>query len=572
MVLHPPRPFSNVETSCTPFEWRANAGRWRWLILSALGAASNACGGRSDTALSDTSRVGLEGAAGSSGLPVTASRGGTGATETPVDQPPPPGNPPTQSMGGSGNLPAPTTQASACENPSAIGGGWLRCDNGMLHRAAAGACDSSLPRADLVTVPPEYTDNYADGGWTPACREDSDCNAGPYGHCEGTNAPDFGPYCAYGCVVDADCQTGQVCLCGEPVGQCMPASCATDADCGSGQLCADYTSTPGCGGVAFACQTASDECAAASDCGDKPYCTIPSIPLDGSEPAAGIEHRRTCSGPLCVIGRPFLIDGAESLALPEARTDWYSNAGPAATPCLPADASLRRELARAWTEQALMEHASIAAFARFSLQLLSLGAPADLVQRSSQAMQDEIGHARACFELARHYSGADVGPGSLPVDGALSASDLCSVVLGTIAEGCIGETLAALEAAEALAHCEEPAVRAVLERITIEESRHAELAWQLVAWALETGPGELKEQVRGAFAAAIASEALAPLRPSATDRELLRHGVVSSELRRALRERVLRDVIAPCAGVLLERAELAGTGVVQAHAHPRSLA
>jgi hypothetical protein len=324
--------------------------------------------------------------------------------------------------------------------------------------------------------------------------------------------------------------------------------------------------------MAFACQTPTDECAAASDCGDMPYCTIPSVSLDGSEPAPGVEQRRTCSNPVCIVGRPFLIDGAESLALPEARADWYSNAEPAAAPCLLVDASLRRELARAWTEQALMEHASIAAFARFSLQLLSLGAPADLVQRSGEAMQDEIRHARACFELARHYSDADVGPGSLPIDGALSAFDLGSVVLGTIAEGCIGETLAALEAAEALAHCEDPAVRAVLEQITVEESRHAELAWQFVAWALERGPNELKEQVRGAFAAAVASEAPAPLHPSATERELLRHGVVSAELRRGLRERVLRDVIAPCAGVLLERAELAGTGVVQAHAHPRPLA
>jgi hypothetical protein len=90
-----------------------------------------------------------------------------------------------------------------------------------------------------------------------------------------------------------------------------------------------------------------------------------------------------------------------------------------------------------------------------------------------------------------------------------------------------------------------------------------------VAWALETGPSELKEQVRGAFAAALASEESAAPCPSASDRELLRHGVVSAELRRGLRQRVLRDVIAPCARVLLERAELAGTLLVQEHAQPR---
>jgi len=38
---------------------------------------------------------------------------------------------------------------------------------------------------------------------------------------------------------------------------------------------------------------------------------------------------------------------------------------------------------------------------------------------------------------------------------------------------------------------------------------------------------------------------------SALDRRLLQHGLMSAELRSALRARVLRDVIAPCAGALL---------------------
>jgi hypothetical protein len=477
-------------------------------------------------------------------------------------------------MGGAVNQPTPTTTASACENAIPVGGGWLRCDNGVLHRVTPSACPSSLPRPDPVTVPAEDAAEYADGGATPACRQDSDCNAAPHGRCDMPS--EYGVFnvglrCTYGCVLDADCLAGQVCLCGDPVGQCVQASCATDADCATGQLCADYIRNPGCGGIAFACQTPLDECAAQSDCGDQPYCTIMSLSPDGSEPAAGTDHPRTCSNAVCVIGRPFLIDGAERLALSEARTDWYSNTPPTGAPGLLPDTSLRRELARSWTEQALMEHASVAAFARFSLQLLSLGAPADLVQRSADAMQDEIRHARACFELARHYAGVDVGPGVLPIDGALAASDLCSVVLGTIAEGCIGETVAAMEAAEALAHCEEPSVRAVLERITIEESRHAELAWQFLAWALQAGPSELKDQVASAFAAALASEEPEAIRPSSSDRELLRHGIVSAELRRGLRARVLRDVIAPCAGVLLQRAELAGTEKTVEHTRPRPL-
>ena len=45
--------------------------------------------------------------------------------------------------------------------------------------------------------------------------------------------------------------------------------------------------------------------------------------------------------------------------------------------------------------------------------------------------------------------------------------------------------MVALEAAEALSHCEDSAAREVLQRISVEEGRHAELARQFVSWALE---------------------------------------------------------------------------------------
>jgi hypothetical protein len=201
-----------------------------------------------------------------------------------------------------------------------------------------------------------------------------------------------------------------------------------------------------------------------------------------------------------------------------------------------------------------MEHASVAAFARFSLQLLQLGAPAELVASAAAAMQDEIRHARACFELARRHSNEDMGPGPLAMDGALEHTDLAQIVLDALREGCIGETVAAIEASEALQHCEDPAARAVLERIAIEEGQHAELAWRFVAWAIETRPA-LVDQVRQAFALELAGARPEPERAprdvSAADRQLARHGLLSSPLRAALRQRVLAGVVAPCADALL---------------------
>jgi hypothetical protein len=249
-----------------------------------------------------------------------------------------------------------------------------------------------------------------------------------------------------------------------------------------------------------------------------------------------------------------LIDGDARRAEHANRDDWYPAARRAHGSAPELDAELRALVAQGWLDQALMEHASVAAFARFSLQLLSLGAPAELVSDAAQAMADEIVHARDCFALARRHSERDMGPAPLALAGALEELDLTAIVLGTIAEGCIGETVAALEAAEAQAHCEDEAVRAVLARISADETRHAQLAWRFVAWALERGPAHLRQAVRAAFErelAATPASASPAIAVSATEHQLLRQGLVGPQLRSALRVRVLHDIVGPCALALL---------------------
>jgi hypothetical protein len=130
-----------------------------------------------------------------------------------------------------------------------------------------------------------------------------------------------------------------------------------------------------------------------------------------------------------------------------------------------------------------MEHASIAAFARFSMQLLSLGAPASLVEETTRAMHDETVHAKLAFSLASAYAGEAIGPGPLPIDGAMAPASFDAIVRLTIREGCIGETVAALEAQAALENEADPVVARVLARIVDDETRHALLAFRFVQWA-----------------------------------------------------------------------------------------
>lgn len=191
-----------------------------------------------------------------------------------------------------------------------------------------------------------------------------------------------------------------------------------------------------------------------------------------------------------VEGRPLRVAGAVRRAELCGEDGW-------AGPCELSEAvlggsspELRARAAAGWAEAALAEHASVASFATFALQLLSVGAPPELVARATAAMADEIGHARAAFGVASALGGQTLGPGSLPVAGALAHEpSLRQVVLDTLRDGCLNESVAATEAAVAAARCADPGIRAVLERVAAEEAEHAALAWAFLRWALEQDPG-----------------------------------------------------------------------------------
>jgi hypothetical protein len=318
---------------------------------------------------------------------------------------------------------------------------------------------------------------------------DTDCVALPEGRCltiPGVSAP-CGPgqpstVCVYGCTVDEDCGDGQICVCGVPTGRCVAAGCTTNADC-DGLYCASNGSPDTL--TAFTCQTPRDTCMIDADCpaSTQPYTRASCAPAE----------ERTCAtvpgtGGSC--GRPFLVAGEARLA-PACDTPggWTR---PSALDATALSVNERRQLAEHWTEMGRMEHASVAAFARFTLDLLSLGAPAELVVASQRALSDEIEHARLCFGLASAYAGRSVGPGALAMDGALDERSFETIVTTAIREACVGETLAALEAEAELAEASDPEVRRVLERIAADEARHAELGFRFLRWALDRAAPALR--------------------------------------------------------------------------------
>lgn len=218
------------------------------------------------------------------------------------------------------------------------------------------------------------------------------------------------------------------------------------------------------------------------------------------------------------------------------------------------NAALRARAAADWAQVAQLEHASVASFARFTLQLLAVGAPPQLVEASLRAGLDEIAHARATFRLASRYAGAPVGPGPLPLHGnVLGDLSLAAIAAATVTEGCVNETIGALEAAEAAAGCEDAEVRDVLNRIAEEEARHGELAWAFVRWALGVGGDDVRRAVGAAFETVFQNGAAlqVPAPPADPDAvELRRQGLLTERERHEIRLRGLREIVRPAAAQL----------------------
>jgi hypothetical protein len=284
---------------------------------------------------------------------------------------------------------------------------------------------------------------------------------------------------------------------------------------------------------------------------DPSCCTqseVASVPCGPSPVAGACCYDVEVATSTACEGRPFTVGGEARTAMLVSRGDWGAPLRPA---CEDLDDVSRATLAEAWTRRALDEHASIASFARFVLELSAIGAPAELVEDAISAQADEVRHARLCFGLASAYAGSALGPGALPIHGALpTRPDLAAIAEATVHEGCIGETLASLRALDAGAVALDPAVGEVLATIARDEATHAALAFRFVAWALEVGGHDVRVAVERAFADVAAP--IPPPDPEGLRADVLRaHGRVSAVERYISAVRTIDEVVRPAAAALL---------------------
>ena len=495
-----------------------HAGTLRVSLLLSLGLWPLACGGTVLTA--------------SGGDGGTSAQAGSNAAEGGASNP---AGGSALVQGGAG----PTAGAGAgparsCENPVVDPTTKLTsCANGLRHRAQATACTYTSPPPPSEGGASGEGGSSGDAGGGFTCTSNADCTELLRGYCE---IGEIESSCRSGCLTDSDCDGG-VCACnGLDPGRCTYAECHVDADCGKSGFCAPVPDT--CAPETFHCITLQDECATNADCELDQVCRVEN-------------GRRVCiDGFVC--GRPFLVEHAPRMAPIASRTDWLdATLTPNASELTPLE---RAELAAHWARLGQMEHASIAAFARFNLQLLSLAAPSHLVKACNRALADETAHARSCFALASAYGGSALGPSRLDIERCFEDTSLLAVAKLVLREGCLGETVAALEAVAAAEVARDVAVKLALNRIATDELSHAELAFQFLRWALSISTPEERHEL-----ACEAGQQLADFESAArnderahTDDRLASHGLLGSDTLQAIHLAAARDVCRPLLAALFD--------------------
>jgi hypothetical protein len=137
------------------------------------------------------------------------------------------------------------------------------------------------------------------------------------------------------------------------------------------------------------------------------------------------------------------------------------------------------EVGRFFAEAAQLEDASVHAFRRLAEELRAHGAPPDLVAAAERSAREEVRHARSMGALARRF-------GARPLRARVRqfvARPLLALAEENAAEGCVRETFGAAVAGWQARASADEGVRAAMRAIAADEERHAELAWEVDAWA-----------------------------------------------------------------------------------------
>jgi rubrerythrin len=182
-----------------------------------------------------------------------------------------------------------------------------------------------------------------------------------------------------------------------------------------------------------------------------------------------------------------------------------------------------------------LEAASIYAFERLAAELTRLGAPSHTVHAAQRAAHDEARHARMTARLARRFG---FHGDTRPCIQATGERTPLAIALENAVEGCVRETFGALIAQHQAALARDPLIANSMRSIAVDETRHAELAWQVAGWLeprLSVADRSVLARAREAALRQLAQEIASDTLPASTREHL---GLPEASVQHALLERM----------------------------------
>lgn len=193
---------------------------------------------------------------------------------------------------------------------------------------------------------------------------------------------------------------------------------------------------------------------------------------------------------------------------------------------------------RFFAEAAHLEAASVYSFERLADELYDLGAPNELVESARVSREEEIRHARMTAKMARRFGGRPLEPEVAEV----GHRSTLTIALENATEGCVRETFGALVAHRQASVAADESIRAMMQVIAEDETRHAGLAWDVASWLepqLTVDEREIVEEARRRALADLRRELAADVHPDLRTRAGMPDAATAIALLDALDERFI---------------------------------
>jgi len=177
----------------------------------------------------------------------------------------------------------------------------------------------------------------------------------------------------------------------------------------------------------------------------------------------------------------------------------------------------------------------VPAFCELADQLRTTGAPAPLVEAARAAAEDELRHAVIAAGVTATLGGRAVSLEPPALDrrpAAAGAAGLARLAAESWLDGCLGEGAAAACLAAEAEQARSPELGRAQRAIAADEARHAQLAWDVLAWTLSVGEADLRRALKSAVATDRVAE------PGPADADLAHLGCLPPEQR----QRIAREV------------------------------